>query len=446
MNDELTRLRSDYAAKMAEAKAKNGEFAAGKATAAEVDALLGQADEIKAKMALQERIAAGEDFLNGSAGPQAAHLGWRDAGPTEGMPAVDGKAWRQIEVADALGFKRQVRYHVPLAVQAKGYAPAFEAYLRGGDQKLGPTDRKVLTEGVDTAGGFLVPEDAQTEILKRTMAAAAMRPLCREIQTSRDVVKWPRVNYSADDIYTSGVRLTWTGEQPALATTHRVTDPVFGETRIDVHTAMASMPLSNDLLEDSAFDVWGIVAELFGEAYALGEDQVFTLGDGISKPMGLLTQANGGAGPAGIHSGSAGALTANGFLNLHYGIPAQYQANARYMLSSDAMVKTEQLQDGSNRNLVQPLTVSSLASAPFETIKGKPITLNPWMETVAAGHLVAVYGDFRGYIIVDRVGLSIQRMSDATFASLNQTLALGRKRVGGYCAEPYRLRVMEVAA
>ena len=42
--------------------------------------------------------------------------------------------------------KKEYRFFVPLAVQKKGYAPAFEGYLRKGWEGLGPNDKKALTE------------------------------------------------------------------------------------------------------------------------------------------------------------------------------------------------------------------------------------------------------------------------------------------------------------
>ena len=98
----------------------------------------------------------------------------------------------------------------------------------GIERKIGPTDRKTLTEGTDGAGGFIIPPDFQAEIIRKTLTLTQIRANAMVIQTSRDVAQWPKVSYTTDDKYTSGVRLTWPGESPASATVHRVTDPVFG--------------------------------------------------------------------------------------------------------------------------------------------------------------------------------------------------------------------------
>ena len=445
---ELEKLQQLYAAKINEAKKlaeawKGKEAEVPTEVATQIDGLLGQADEVKVKIDLAQRLADGNAFINEPGGTKAAHLGWREAGPSEGMPAVDPHAWRKMEVDTPAG-KKELRYLVPLAVQAKGYGPAFEAYLTKGFDGLGPADRKTLTEGVDTAGGFTVPEDYQAELLKKTAANAVIRAMARKITTSRDIVKWPRVNYTTDDKYTSGVRLTWTGESPVSASVHRVTDPVFGTVAIPVHTAMASMPISNDLIEDSAFDLLGISSDLLAEAFSLGEDDVFLNGTGIGQPMGILTEVDTN-GPASVNSGHATEVTANGLIDLHYGLPSQYRRTARYIMNSATAKAARKLTDTDGRYMWDGLNGGLYSPLDMESLGGKPVEYDEFMPDIAASAYAILFGDLRGYLVVDRVGFSVQRLSEI-YAETNLTLLLARKRVGGYTAEPYRMKVQKISA
>src|SRR5690606_15987777 len=238
--------------------------------AEKVNGLLGQADELKVQIDMAVRMADAEAFAAEPMGTKAAHHGWREAGPDEGMPDVDPQSWREVKVGN-----ETMRVFIPEVVTAKDYPDAFDAYLRKGFRDMGPQDRKTLTAGSDSAGGFLIPEDYHVEIIKKTAVMATIRANARVAQTSRDMAKWPRVTYTTDDQSSSGVRMTWTGESPSSSTVHRVTDPVFGLITVPVHTAMASMPVSNDLLDDAAFDVLGIGSDLLGEAFALGENDAF---------------------------------------------------------------------------------------------------------------------------------------------------------------------------
>lgn len=440
---DVKKLREDYAGKIAAAKALAEKHAEGmtKEISDEVNGILGAADELKVQLDTANRINAGDEFINDPAGLKAAHLGFRDAGPGEGDAPIDVKAWREMEIKDVLGFSRKIRYHVPLTVQAKGYPPAFEAYLRRGKVGLGPNDLKVLSEGVDTAGGFTVPEDFQAELLRKQAIMPSIRAMARVVTTSRDSVNWPTVNYTTDDKYTSPVRMTWTGEVPASSTTHRATDPVFGNKLVPVHTAMSSLLISNDLIEDSVFDIIGIATELLAEANAVGEDEVFAIGDGISKPMGLLTEVDGN-GPASIAANDDLTPDAVDIINMFFGLPSQYRANAKWLMNSNTMKGYEGLKDGQNRYLVSSLVSGSLQTPPVDNLKGKPVHYNEFMVDAVANGLILAFGDFKGYVIIDRVGLSVKRL-DETYAEINQTALVARKRVGGYAAEPHRFRVLK---
>jgi len=433
-------LRAQYAAKLAEAK---GLLAEGKAT--EATAAMGKADEIKAMLDLAARVEAGDAYMSEPGQVKAAAAAWRESAPDEGEPPVDVKAWRSFDLKTPMGEVKTFRYNVPIAVQAKGYAPAFEAYLRKGLSDMGPQDRKTLSVGVDTAGGFLVPEDLQTEMIRKIATMAVMRQLCRVTQTSRDVSTWPRINYTTDDIYTSGVRLTWTGETPATATTHRATDPVFGQVSIPVHTAMASMPITNQLIEDAAFDVQGIATDLIGEAFALGEDNVFINGTGAAQPMGLLAQAE-DEGPAAEHLGATDVPTLAGLLNLEAALPSQYERGAAFLARKATLSVLRQAAQTTSGQLLWAASMPGGYLQPQPpTMLGYPVYKSEFVPAIASGAYSLIFGQFSGYYIVDRVGLSVQRLSEL-YAETDITLLLARRRVGGYCVEPYRFRLGQMSS
>lgn len=455
---EAVRLRAQMEAKLAEAQTLQAEWE-GKTdpmpaeVSEKVTKALGEFDAFKAQLDLANRLAAGDDFMNTPGASKTAGTDWRQAAPGEGDAPVDEKSWREIEVKSVrvdpfLGVpiveSKTVRYHVPLTVQKKGYQPAFENYLRKGMNDLGPQDRKTLSEGTDSAGGFLVPEDYQTELIKKIATNATIRSRARVGTTSRDIAKWPKIHYTTDDKYTSGVRVTWTGEAPTSSTVHRVTDPVFGLYSIPVHTCMASLPLYNDLIEDSAFDVVGISSELLAEAFTLGENDTFINGSGIGRPMGILTQVD-GDGPASVASGTAATLTADGLINLAYALPAQYESNAAWVFRKATEQVIRKLKDTSN-NYLWPVigSMGNFAPAPKELL-GFPTLRDEFMPAIADSAYPIIFGDLRGYLVLDRVGISVQRLSEI-YAETNITLLLARKRLGGQTIEPWRMKVQKVSA
>lgn len=467
----IEQLIAAYKAKLAEAQVlsdqwKGKENEMPEDVAKKIDGILGESDEIKVKIDLAkqaqqaqqqrgQRLQDADDFLKQSAGTQAAHLGWRQSGPSEGMPGVDPQSWHSLDlkrwvmdpnvgiVAEAV----KLRFFVPEAVMSKDYPSAFEAYVRKGVARMGPQDVKTLSEGLDSAGGYLTPEDFHTELIRKTATMGAIRPNARVVQTSRDVATWPKIHYTTDDLYTSGVRLTWTGESPSSSTVHRVTEPVFGQYRIQVQTAMASLPLTNDFIEDSAFDVLGLSTDLFSEAFTLGEDDVFVNGSGVTRPRGILADVDDADlnGPRSVVSGTAATLLADGIVDLTYALPAQYERNAKFYFAKGTEKVIRKLKDGQN-NYIWPIwpQMGGLSPAPRE-LMGYPTVRDEFVPAVTANAYPIIYGDVTGYLVLDRVGFSVQRLEEL-YAETNITLLLARRRVGGLLVQPWRLKVQKVSA
>jgi HK97 family phage major capsid protein len=320
---------------------------------------------------------------------------------------------------------------------------------------VGPADRKTLTEGADGSGGFLVPPDFHADVIKKQMTYAQVRALATVVQTSRDVVQWPRVNYTSNPTddpssnrFTSGIRLTWTGETPASSTASRVTEPVFGLYNIPVNVALATMPLANSLLEDTAFDVMGLSSDLFAEAFALGEEDAFINGGtgttSVSRPVGIIGEVDTN-GPSSLQTAGAGTIAADDIIKLFYGVAVQYRNKGKFLMSTPAMQALELLKDAQNRYIISSLiNGASLQQNQFDSIKGRQVLISEFVpNALTTGNLPIIFGDLSGYMIVDRVGLSVQKLSEL-YAETDVTLLLARKRVGGYTVRPWQMRVLKV--
>lgn len=287
---------------------------------------------------------------------------------------------------------------------------------------LGPSHLKDLVEGVDTAGGFAVPEDFRAFVIRGKPGAVVVRPRARVITTSRDVVVAPRITGDGAS-YSSAVRVTWGPETPTAAS--HETDPTFGQLPISVHTAMASTQISLNLLEDAAFDVSGLLGELYAEAYALGEDDAFLTGDGANKPVGLSNTAVNGI--ATVNTGHATTVTADGLIALQYALPPQYWPNAVWIMNATSTGKAiRQLKDGDGDYLWQ----RGLALGEPDSLLAKEIAYSAFMPDLAASSKSTVYGDLSYYWIADRVGMTMQRLVEI-YAERNMVGFVARKRVGG---------------
>lgn len=441
-------LSAALAAKMAEAKAlsepfKGKEAEMPKDVVDKIAACMGQYDELKAQYDLATRMAAGDKFVNEPQDLKAAMLGFRETAPDEGNAPFDPKAWRSFKFASPFG-EKELRYYVPLAVEKKGYQSAYEAWIRFGKDNMGPNDRKTLSEGVDTAGGFLVPEQQLNIITRKVATMTVVRQLARVMSTSRDLVTWPRVNYATDNNYTSGVRFTWVGETPSSATVHRVTDPVLGHIGMPVHTAMASLPLTNNLIEDAAFDVLGMGAELIGEAYALGEENVFINGTGVAQPSGVLFDAE-TTGPTAVHLGSVTQPTQAGLVNLEAALPAQYERHAVFLAAKATYAQIRQANQTTSGQLLWGSSLAEGYLQPMrQTLLGYPVYKSEFVPAIASASYSLLLGDWSGYYIFDRVGLSIAR-NTSTYQETDITVLIAKKRLAAGCVEPYRFQLGQMS-
>ena len=322
--------------------------------------------------------------------------------------------------------------------RAAEYRKAFETYVHHGERAvlaLGTPYVKALTEGTDSEGGHLVPVDWQAQILQAAGARAGLRALVTTIPTSRDAVEWPTIE-DADDIHASAVRRTWVDEQPAEGAA--ATQPTFGAIRIPVHTAMLTTKASRNLVEDSAVPFTNILASLFADEVRLGDDEAFLTGDGVGKPLGLLNTTD----VPTVNSGAAAAVTADGLVDLFYGLPAQYRDNGTFVMSSATEDAVRKLKDTNN----QYLWIGGFATTP-ETLLGRTVLNSEFMPAIAAAATPIAFGDFHRYIVVDRVGFAVQRIDgDQQLAEKNQIGFVGRQRVGGRVVQPRAFRLQLISA
>src|SRR5690606_30117733 len=111
------------------------------------------------------------------------------------------------QLGQIVPIERKFRYWMPEPVTKPEYTSAYEAFLRKRHfEDIGPNDRKTLSEGMDSAGGYLVPPDLHMELIRKMATMATVRPNARVVTTSRDMAQWPKILYDTDDEYTSGVR------------------------------------------------------------------------------------------------------------------------------------------------------------------------------------------------------------------------------------------------
>lgn len=320
------------------------------------------------------------------------------------------------------------------AIARPEYKSAWMDYMTRG------VESKALTEGVDTEGGYLVPPDIASEIITRLPGLAIVEERARIVNTTRDRVAVPRLKAATTDstMYTSAVSFTMVGETPAAATGS--TEPAFEQLEINVYTAKMETEVSRNLLSDSAFDVEGLLTEEFRRAATLGKDDKYLTGTGANMPVGIVNDAD----ISTVNSGDANTLTTDGWVELVHKLPAQYRPGAEIALSRDALEVTAKLQDGNGRYYLDAMNGGISAGTP-PTILGVPYRVSDFLDSVSAGNIPAIYGNFGFYWAVIRAQLSIQVLREV-FARQNENGYVGFLRFGGAVTVPEAFRTHTVSA
>lgn len=315
-------------------------------------------------------------------------------------------------------------------------------------------------ESQDSLGGYLVPEDFRDRMIQRMAGLVAMRAIAETMTTTSDRVTMP-VSTGGDDQYTGAVRWAKVDESPTG--TEAATNATYGQVTIPVHTIMGHVAVSKNLLEDAqgALSIMPQLTRQFAESLSIFEDFQFLVGNGIGGPQGILQNATTG-GPytyaygsvATKNSGGATSLTADAFKDLPYLIASQYRnAGGRWIMSRGTVrtIKTLKAGDGTylwadrNQQLLngQPAKLEGYDMSETETL-ASPTSVN---TTAYTANVYPVIFLTRGaYMIIDKVGMDVQRYDDSNTAKANQIVLVARRRLGGLLLNPWGAAVMKVSA
>ena len=213
---------------------------------------------------------------------------------------------------------------------------------------------------------------------------------------------------------------SWIDEEGA----YTESDDSFGQVSIGAYKVGTMIKVSEELLNDSVFDLESYIAKEFARRIGAKEEEAFFTGDGSGKPLGVLA-ATGGA-ETGVTAASSTAITADELMDLFYSLKSPYRKKAVWVLNDSTIKAVRKLKDSTGQYLWQP---SLMAGTP-DTLLGRPVKTSAYMPVIAAGAKTIAFGDFSYYWIADRQGRSFKRLNEL-YAANGQVGFLGSQRVDG---------------
>ena len=284
-----------------------------------------------------------------------------------------------------------------------------------------------LQIGTDSEGGYLVPDEFERTLIQSLNEENIFRGIAKIIHTSSGDRKIP--------IVSSKGTASWIDEEAITPES----DDSFGQMSIGAFKLGTMIKVSEELLNDSVFDLAGYIANEFGRRIGNKEEDAFFNGDGSGKPTGIF-HTTGGA-QVGITTAGATAITADEVIDLFYSLRSPYRKNALFVTNESTVKAIRKLKDGEGQYLWQP----SLKEGSTDTILGKRILTSAYVPQIAAGAKTIAFGDFNYYWIADRQGRAFKRLNEL-YATTGQVGFLATQRVDGKLILAEAIKVLQQKA
>ncbi len=269
-----------------------------------------------------------------------------------------------------------------------------------------------LQVGVESEGGYLAPDEYQRTLIEALEEQNIFRQLAHVISTSSGDRKIP--------VVASKGMASWIDEEAA----YPESDDSFGQVSIGAYKLATMLKVSEELLNDSVFDLPSYIAREFARRIGAAEEEAFFTGNGTGKPTGILN-ATGGA-ETGVTAASATAITMDEVMDLYYSLRAPYRRNAVFIMNDSTVKAIRKLKNGNGDYLWQP----SLTAGQPDTLLGRPVYTSSYMPAIAAGNKTILFGDLGYYWVADRQGRSFKRLNEL-YAATGQVGFLASQRVDG---------------
>ncbi len=350
-----------------------------------------------------------------------------------------GKEIARLERQEALDAELNRPVNKPLTGKPGGKADAD-----GGEDKTGrasddyrknfwnamrskapmPAVTNALQIGTDSEGGYLVPDEYERTLVEALEEENIFRQMAKVIRTSSGDRKIP--------VVASKGTASWIDEEGAFPES----DDSFGQVSIGAYKLGTLIKVSEELLNDSVFDLQSYISREFARRIGAKEEEAFFTGDGKGKPLGVLAAAGGAE--TGVTAASATAVTADELMDLYYSLKSPYRKKSMWVLNDSTIKAIRKLKDNNGQYLWQP----SLTAGTPDMILGRPIKTSAYMPAIAAGAKTIAFGDFSYYWIADRQGRSFKRLNEL-FAATGQVGFLASQRVDGKMILAEAVKVLE---
>lgn len=275
------------------------------------------------------------------------------------------------------------------------------------------TAQNALREASQPDGGYLVPIEFDAAIVSSLENENVMRQIGRTITTASE----HKISIVATKPTASWVT---EGQQINFSST------TFSQISLNAYKLAVAIQVSNELLQDSFYNLEEFLTTEFGRALARAEEEAFISGTGseTGMPQGIIPTIAADENRY-IQTTASGVISADDLISLQYSLPRPYRKNAVWLINDESLAQIRKLKDSSQNFLWQP----SLQESEPPRLLGAPVYSSPFMPTAQSAKIAVLYGDFKDYFVIGERGQKVVKPLRELYAMSDLTAFLMLERI-----------------
>ena len=246
-------------------------------------------------------------------------------------------------------------------------------------------------------GGYLIPDEFSTDLQSNMISNVDVLGKASFFDVGGNSLQIPELDdydKSDDAQRHGGVRQYWTAEGGAITTSN----PDLGNVQLKLKKSAVLVPMTDELLEDSAFPAGQLVTTLGGAALADAVDDAAINGDGVGRPEGVRNAAC--FHEVAKESGqTADTIVAENVLKMWAAMPDVCKSTAEWLINPEGLAQLGSLTIGD-----QPVFMSSgITGTPNGTLMGRPIVGTDLCQALGdSGDIILA--DWKRYVGIQKAG------------------------------------------
>lgn len=283
----------------------------------------------------------------------------------------------------------------------------LRAFLRGESRSYdvspeGPVNFRDLTKGTATAGGNTVPTSFYNQLVQHMIEVSGVLSAGPTILRTDGGENFEVPTTTA---HSSGALVA---EGAPIAES----DPAFAKRTLGAYKYGVLIQVARELIDDTGVDLQGYLSMQAGRAVGNALGAHLATGTGSSQPAGIVTGSTLGVTAA---AGTAGAVTADGLIDLQYAVIAPYRnsPSAGWLMKDSTVGQVRKLKDTTNQYIWQP----GLQSGSPDLLLGKPVNTDPNIAAAGVNAKSVLFGDVSAYFVRLAGGVRFERSDEYAFNS-----------------------------